>query len=312
MPLFQTDQFDCFNTSGKPLPCKGTGQDGDSRAGRVWPDPRFISSDKTVTDQITGLVWLKDAGLSEFPLSWSETFDFVRELNAENHCGLNQWRLPSRHEMFSLISHTRINPAVVRPNLFMNLFNGYYWTHTSCARYPDQAWYLHLGGGRVVKGMKHASYMTWPVCGMIGNKQISESEALPGDEKERFIQLNGMVADRKTRLNWMQQANPSDVAVTWKDALSLIQQTNQKKYLGFSDWRLPNIRELESLVDDRRHSPAIQSHELFADIRPFYWSATTSLFEPSYAWTLYTDDGNIGVGYKADPEFHVWPVRSAG
>ena len=59
-----------------------------------------------------------------------------------------------------------------------------------------------------------------------------------------------------------------------------------------------------------RHSPAIAASHLFENIQPFYWSATTSVYDPRYAWTLYTEDGNLGVGYKANPEFHVWCVRN--
>lgn len=312
MSLSQTDQKNCYDVSGKPVPCDGTGQDGAVRAGRAWPDPRFVCSNGTVKDQLTGLVWLRNASLSRFPLTWDEAFDCVRDLNIENRDGMNAWRLPSRRELFSMVSHARINPSVVRPGLFMNLFNGYYWTGTSCARYPDQAWCVHLGGGRVVKGMKHASYMVWPVCGeAAGHDNNSELKELKGNSKARFVLSQDTATDRKTGLAWTRRADPARKAVTWQDALDLIKVMNQDTHLGFSDWRLPNIRELESLVDDRHHSPAILFQDGLVNIRSFYWSATTSVFEPSYAWVLYTDDGNIGVGYKNRPEFYVWPTRSS-
>lgn len=311
MYLFQTDQKNCYDESGKPIPCYGTCQDGAVRAGPAWPVPRFVSSNQTVKDRLTGLVWLKDANLSRFPLSWDEAFDYVRDLNMENRDRVNSWRLPSRHELFTMVSHARINPSVVRPDLFSNLFNGYYWTGTSCARYPDQAWCVHLGGGRVIKGMKHASYMIWPVCDRSADHGRTGLKRLQENSTDRFVLSQDIAADRKTGLAWTRQADAARKAVTWQDALNLIRVMNQNKHFGFSDWRLPNIRELESLVDDRRHSPAISFLSGLVNIRSFYWSATTSVFEPSYAWALYTDDGNIGVGYKNRPEFHVWPTRSS-
>ncbi|MCM2285168.1 MAG: DUF1566 domain-containing protein [Desulfobacula sp.] len=147
----------------------------------------------------------RDAGLSGFQLSWPEAFDFVKQMNATGQYGLNQWRLPTRSELFSLVSHDRINPAVVQPDQFFNLFNGYYWTATPCARYPDQAWYVHLGGGRVVKGMIHRSYMVWPVHDSSSqNNEPGKNRGLP---QNRFVLSEDMVVDRATGLSWLQHAD---------------------------------------------------------------------------------------------------------
>ncbi|MDY0376779.1 MAG: DUF1566 domain-containing protein [Desulfobacterium sp.] len=307
MSLFQTDQIQCYDAKGQIIPCTGTGQDGDTRKGKAWPKPRFIEHKKIVTDRLTNLIWARDAGLSDFPLSWPEAFGFVKQMNAAGQYGLNQWRLPSRSELFSLISHDRVNPAIVQSDLFFNIFNGYYWTATPCARYSDQAWYVHLGGGRVVKGMIHGSYMVWPV------HDSTPQNDKPGKNKvspqNRFVLSEDMVVDQVTGLSWLQDADFLEKEVTWSEALIGIKLINQEKRAGYKDWRLPNIRELESLIDINTHSPAIAGKHLFKSLRPFYWSSTTSCYEPSYAWTLYTQDGNIGVGYKPHPEFHVWPVR---
>ena len=46
----------------------------------------------------------------------------------------------------------------------------------------------------------------------------------------------------------------------------------------------------------------------FAQIRESYWSSTTSMFEPDWAWALYLEKGAVGVGQKSGRHFHVWPV----
>jgi len=58
----RTGQTLCYDVKGKVIPCEGTGQDGEYRAGTAWPTPRFNDNyDGTVTDRLTGLVWVKDA-----------------------------------------------------------------------------------------------------------------------------------------------------------------------------------------------------------------------------------------------------------
>ena len=74
-------------------------------------------------------------------------------------------------------------------------------------------------------------------------------------------------------------------------------------------WRLPNINELESLVDCAAANPAVPPDHPFTEVRDVYWSSTTSLYEPDWAWALYLDKGAVGVGQKIQARFHVWPVR---
>ena len=306
---FQTGQNRCWNSTGGQTACKNSGQDGEIQSGTPWPAPRFSIDQDTVTDCASGLVWSKNAGLSDFPLSWQEAFDFVADLNQEKFAGRDNWRLPRRCELFLLVSHTDINPAIVHADLFENIFNGYYWTSDACARLPAQAWNIHAGGGRVVRGMKHQSAMVWPVHTLdngTGHKQMLETDM---NQDERFQTENRVVLDKQTGLWWMRKADATGRAVTWTRALETIHQLNREQVEGRSDWRMPNVRELESLVALSRHSPAIGGAECFEQIQDFYWTSTTSVYEPAYAWTLYTRDGYIGVGYKADADFFVWPVR---
>ena len=72
--------------------------------------------------------------------------------------------------------------------------------------------------------------------------------------------------------------------------------------------RLPNINELESLVDCSTHSPALLHGHPFGNVREGYWFSTTSMFEPDWAWALYLTKGAVGVGQKKDEHFSVWAV----
>lgn len=297
--IFQTDQEICFNSTGRIVSCEGTGQDGESKTGIPWPFPRFLETGPLITDRLTGLKWSKDASVSEFPMTWKEAGDFMIEMNRSRMHGCGRWRLPNRRELFSLISHRNINPALPDNHLFTNVFNGYYWTRTPCSRLPDQAWYVHLGGGRVFKGMKHGSYMVWPVC---------SPEQEDNDIHLRFKREDSSVLDTVTGLVWHMQADPTNGPVSWESALSAVKKLNESTKHIHLNWRLPNIRELESLMDVGFHSPALPPDHSFKDVREGYWSSTSSVYDPAYAWVLYPRDGAVGVGYKIKPEFYVWAV----
>jgi hypothetical protein len=133
---------------------------------------RFRLSSHTVADELTGAVWSRDANPAEYPLTWNEAMAFVADMRARQVHGYDNWQLPSRDLLFSLISHQNVNPALPDDHPFDNVFTGYYWTVDSCSRLPDQAWYVHLGGGRVHRGMKHGSYMVWPISPGNQNRSI--------------------------------------------------------------------------------------------------------------------------------------------
>jgi len=75
-----------------------------------------------------------------------------------------------------------------------------------------------------------------------------------------------------------------------------------------AEFKRGDINELESLVDCSMHSPALPSGHPFEDIEDAYWSSTTSMFEPDWAWALYLTKGATGVGQKRGPHFSVWAV----
>ena len=190
-----------------------------------------------------------------------------------------------------------------------------------------------MEGARMFYGGKKQPYLLWPVRGT-GNgvlpstgqtfcfdtegQQIhcegsmQDGEFRYGQEfpKPRFLLSGRTVLDRLTNLYWMQKANVTAGKVTWQEALASIQelQANSQKEIV---WRLPNINELESLVDCSMHSPALSKGHFFTDVQEGYWSSTTSMFEPDWAWALYMTKGALGVGQKKGAHFHVWAVSDA-
>jgi hypothetical protein len=296
---------------------------------------RFLPDNEIVIDNYTGLMWIKNASLFEFPMSWDEALNTVKELNTKGLHGNQNWRIPNRKELLSLMSYKAINPSLPNAHPFTNIFSGYYWTSTTCARLPSQAWYIHLGGARVFKGMKYGSYMVWPVrtVDILNNTRLIQTgQRLCFDEGgsiidchhtgqdgeiqaglkftvDRFTKHKQTIQDNYTNLTWLQDANVYEKVMDWKSAFDLISMMNCEMAYGHNDWRIPNIIELESLTDMGQHSPALSADHPFINVREFYWSSTTSMYDMDYAWVLYMVDGAVGVGYKLLSEFHLWPVR---
>jgi hypothetical protein len=295
---------------------------------------RFEINTNVIADRRSGLMWSRDAALAEYPLTWAEGLAWITDLNRSGLAGFHDWRLPNRRELFSLISHEAINPSLPDGHPFLNVFTGYYWTSTTVCRLPDQAWYVHLGGARIFKGMKSGSYMVWPVRNTAadplnvlwtgqhrcysaagdliecaGSAQDGEFRIGLAWPVPRFEIQGAVTADRLTGLTWTLDADQAPGPVTWETAGRIVSEVNSSKLHGFTDWRLPNIRELESLCDMQHHSPALPQGHPFTAVADFYWSGTTSRYDRDYAWALYALDGNVGVGYKPGTGFHVWLVR---
>ncbi|WP_339138039.1 MAG: DUF1566 domain-containing protein [Candidatus Electrothrix sp. GW3-4] len=296
---------------------------------------RFALANETVIDRQTGLMWTQDASLFDFSATWSEALARIQEINRRERYGYRDWRLPNRKELFSLMSHNTINPSLPTGHPFTNVFTGYYWTSSTCARLPNQAWYIHLGGARVFKGMKYDSYMVWPVRTGEGEKksrlfctgqkdcfdengsiidchttgQDGEIQAGLTFSKDRFAANKQAVRDKDTGLIWLRNANVLKTTMDWNSAFSFIAAMNSETAYGYNDWRVPNIIELESLTDLSQHSSALPEDHLFNDVQEFYWSSSTSMYDKSYAWVLYMVDGAVGVGYKPLSGFYLWPVR---
>jgi hypothetical protein len=328
--VHRTGQVKCYDTAGREIDCAGTGQDAAYGHGVAWPRPRFQTVSGTVIDRLTHLMWSRDANPAEWPLTWPEALQFVASLCRRSYLGFDDWRLPNRRELRSLISYQTRKPALPEDHPFENLFLGWYWTSTTAAINPAYAWYLHMEGSRMFYGGKSQPFLVWPVRGTSDDAVLATGQARCYDaqgiavpctgtgqdgerrlgrrwQADRFEIVGDGVRDSLTGLVWRRHADLTGERVTWPQALDLARAFNAE-HDGHGDWRLPNINELESLVDCATSRPALPRSHPFAGVRDGYWSSTTSCFETDWAWALYTDKGAIGVGQKKDTHFHVWLV----
>jgi len=153
-----------------------TGDDGELQMGVAWLNPRFTdNADGTITDNLTRLIWLKDAncmatnypgfdtdGIVNGAVTWQHALDFIAGVNDGTYtlCGAGKtdWRFPNERELHSLIHYGFYNPAL--PNTegtgqgsegdpFTNQVSSSYWSSTTYAYGTADAWYVHYELGYV-------------------------------------------------------------------------------------------------------------------------------------------------------------------
>jgi len=105
----ETGQTTCHDPDGEQIPCQGSGQDAEFARGLAWPSPRFEAGGETAVDRLTGLTWTLDANPVELPLDWRAALGFIDQTNRERAHGFDDWRMPSRKDLRSLIDAAAIN-----------------------------------------------------------------------------------------------------------------------------------------------------------------------------------------------------------
>lgn len=165
----RTGQKMCFDIWGRPVDCntEGRGQDGSVQAGAPWPAERFTDGDDegTVTDNLTGLVWLKNANTFG-RLSWQDALDACDTLEAgcyglDDESKRGDWRLPNVNELRGLVDYSQYAPALPKPNPFNDVKSSLYWSSTTVASAPRFARFVFIGVGPSVWDHKSVLMNVW-------------------------------------------------------------------------------------------------------------------------------------------------------
>jgi hypothetical protein len=106
---------------------------------------------------------------------------------------------------------------------------------------------------------------------------------------------DGAILDTRTNLLWQQ--NPPKEGMTWQEANKYCKSLT---LAGYKDWRLPTFDELKTLIN-KKYNPTIDS--IFKCVLSYYWSSSSYVFFPSYAWFVSFYDGYVDGGRKGNSYF---------
>jgi hypothetical protein len=227
----------------------------------------------TITDNVTGLIWQKADGGE---MTWENAAIYASWLNLG---GQTDWRLPTVHELFSILNHGR-NPAL-DSTCFTQSAAEYWWSSDVQAGDSSRVWATNSGGGA---GPHQKTETISAGGGKRYHVRCVRGAAPPTNRPIHSFKDNqdGTVTDPDTTLVWQRlEVSP---AMTWEEALKYAENL---VLVGKSDWRLPNIKELQSLNDETFINPSIDRAYFPGATAARYWSSTT-LFgnQPTRAWFM--------------------------
>ncbi len=240
--------------------------------------PSFeVNGDGTVLDTVTGLMWQQADG-GEMTVESAEVY--VDTLTLAGH---TDWRLPTAHEAFSIMDLAHNNPAL-DPDAFAPTVAEYWWSSDHQANDANRIWVTNAGGG-IGNHLKSETISAGGVkrFHVRAVRDMSAPDTLPS----QFIHLqNGFATDTLTGLTW-QRAHCPDT-LSWENALVYADTLTVG---GFTDWRLPNIKELRSICDVALIAPCLDGGVFSNEGARKYWSSTTLQSQPLKAWYVNTQFG---------------------
>ena len=274
----------------------------------------------TVKDEVTGLTWQKTYDSGTY--YWASIQTVVDNLNKQNYGGYNDWRVPTIKELYSLWNVSVGWPYIDTEYFDINytdeedLSHAIFW---SSDKYTGVLGNISGGhgeaaGDELAFGVNFGTGHIKSYSISVGPKHFVRCVRGNLSYGVNLFQNNndGTISDLATGLMWQQTDNAS--GMDWEHALAYAQTQNAANYLGHNDWRLPNSKELQSIVDYTRSpyatnpanvGPAINA--LFsctaitndggkADY-PYYWTSTSAM---SMANGTYPSAWYVAVGQAED------------
>jgi hypothetical protein len=254
-------------------------------------------------DRVTGLVWeLKavDGGLRDAQKVYSnlspghagfgastDASGYVTAVNAAGLCGAGDWRLPSRVDLNGVLDYgVELYGPMVPLAWFPDLLSRQYWTADGYGRTGPEAYYIKLHTGEIYPGPRRTLY---PVMLVHDPRAAPVVRFVPSaDGAEVTDTLTGLVWRRCVEgMVWNGGACTGTVRrAYWARAMA------DARAAG-APWRMPNAKELSSLVDSARPKPKIDAFAFPSTPGESHWTSTPTAFDGYYVWAVQFRDGRL-------------------
>ncbi len=305
--LVDTNQNDCYNANGSTITCPAEGEDFYGQDAQFTGNiPSYTdNNDGTITDNMTDLMWQQSPDTdgdgdidAADKLSYTQAQSYCENLSQAGH---TDWVLPDIKQLYSLIDFNGTDPSGYNGNdtsgfspfIDTNYFNFAYGDTSAGERiidsqYASSTLYVSNTSEELLFGVNFAD-------GRIKGYGLR----IRGQDKTFFVSCvrqnanygqndfadngNGTVTDNATGMMWAQ--NDSGEGLNWQESLAYCSELNDA---GYDDWQLPDVKELQSIVDysrspDTTNSAAIDplfsvtaiTNEAGQTDYPAYWSSTT-------------------------------------
>lgn len=288
--LPDTGQQLCYQSTApyNPIACATAGQDGGQDGAYDINHLSFTDNGNgTVTDNNTGLMWQQNY---QSNYNWYQAAGIYHEVynsSSLNACSLvnngahNDWRLPTLKELMSILDLSGSNPGFTIASSFTTANDSRYWAKTDNIRAQSVDF---------IYGLYFATEDPIPVDSYYV-RCVRDTEIGPPARQKLVNALEGTVTDTSTGLMWPKASQGLmglGAALAYCQALDLG---------GRQDWRLPNIKELESWLDVAR----VLNTDFFSGASTGdYWTSTTNYGFPDSALGINVGLGTMSIYLKAN------------
>jgi len=314
--VVDTGQTSCYDTNGSSVSCSNTGQDG-AYSGNL---PSYTNNGNgTITDNVTGLIWEKSPDTNGDNTVGSS--DKMSQSAAESYCNnltlANQsdWRLPNIKEMYSLINFNGldastasddVDTSTLTPFIDTDYFDFAYGDTSSNERIIDVQYAtttFYVGNTTVANAdtMFGVNMADGRIKGyettIMGSDKTFAVQCVRGDSygSNSFTDNNDeTISDSATSLMW--EKSDSQSTMSWDSALSYCESGATG---GYTNWRLPNAKELQSILDYTRSPETTSSAALDSIFDATSFTNEGGEKDWGFYWAGTTHKKNTGLGSSA-------------